>query len=109
MKKIVLIAAILLAVTIAPGRVTRASGYYFPPPGESLAQQNQQSPAAVGLNAQIIDDLSGKAPRWALWRHGYLVHVSGDFNQTTDVKSLRKTWHATTVGAASQARQNRRL
>jgi hypothetical protein len=100
MKKFVLLAAILLAVTIAPVRVTRASGYYFPAPGESLTQQNQQSPAAVGLNAQIINDLSGKASRWALWRHGYLVHVSGDFNQTTDVKSLRKTWHAMTVGAA---------
>jgi CubicO group peptidase (beta-lactamase class C family) len=35
-----------------------------------------------------------------LWRHGYLVHVEGDFHQTTDVASLRKTWHAMIVGAA---------
>jgi len=41
-----------------------------------------------------------KSNRWALWRHGYLVHVNGDFNKNTEVASLRKTWHALTVGAA---------
>ena len=41
-----------------------------------------------------------KSGRWALWRHGHLVHVEGDFNRKTKVKSLRKTWHALTVGAA---------
>ncbi|MHC4497105.1 MAG: DUF5060 domain-containing protein, partial [Planctomycetota bacterium] len=39
-------------------------------------------------------------PRWALWRHGRLVHVEGDLHKTTDVASLRKTWHAMIVGAA---------
>ena len=42
-------------------------------------------------------------PRWALWRHGHLVHVQGDFHQTVDVASLRKTWHAMIVGAATPA------
>ncbi len=38
--------------------------------------------------------------RWALWCHGYLVHVEGGFNHKSEVASLRKTWHALTVGAA---------
>jgi len=76
------------------------AGYYFPPPGQTLTQQNLQIPQTVGLNQNIIIALQGKASRWALWRHGYLVHVEGDFNQTQEVKSLRKTWHALTVGAA---------
>ncbi len=29
-----------------------------------------------------------------------MVHVEGDFNEATDVKSLRKTWHTLAVGAA---------
>jgi len=77
-----------------------AAGYYFPPPGQTLSQQSQQTPQAVGLNPNVVTALSGKASRWALWRHGYLVHVEGNFNQTAEVKSLRKTWHALTVGAA---------
>ena len=41
-------------------------------------------------------------PRWAIWSHGYLVHVEGDFYQQNDVASLRKTWHAMIEGAAIQ-------
>ena len=41
-----------------------------------------------------------RKPRWALWRHGYLIHVEGDFYEIRDVASLRKTWHAMIVGAA---------
>jgi CubicO group peptidase (beta-lactamase class C family) len=73
---------------------------YFPPPGETMVQQSQKTPAEVGLNSAIINDLSGIASRWAIWRHGYLIHVSGDFNSETEVKSLRKTWHSLTVGTA---------
>jgi CubicO group peptidase (beta-lactamase class C family) len=78
------------------------SRIYFPPPGQSLDNQNQRSPEEVGLSDQIVDRLKAKAPngRWALWRHGYLVHVEGDFHAKSEVKSLRKTWHALTVGAA---------
>jgi hypothetical protein len=77
-------------------------GIHFPPPGQSLANQNRRSPADVGLREETVDRLKAKAAnaRWALWRHGYLVHVEGDFHAKTEVKSLRKTWHALTVGAA---------
>jgi CubicO group peptidase (beta-lactamase class C family) len=73
---------------------------HYPPRGNSLAQQAVRAPAQVGLNPAVIDELRGKALRWALWRYGYLVHVEGDFNHRQDVASLRKTWHAMTVGAA---------
>jgi len=74
---------------------------YFPPPGESLDMQSRRSPAEVGLSADFIDGLKPLvAGRWALWRNGYLVHVAGDFHTKGDVASLRKTWHALTVGAA---------
>jgi hypothetical protein len=77
-----------------------ASGaMFFPLPGESVSDQNQQSPGAAGLNASIVNALSGTASRWALWRHGYLIHVEGSFNSEIEVKSLRKTWHALIVGA----------
>ncbi|MCP4261971.1 MAG: DUF5060 domain-containing protein [Planctomycetes bacterium] len=73
---------------------------YFPPPGEGLDKQDRRKPKEVGLNHSVIKQLKDKASRWALWRNGYLVHVEGDFNKKTDVASLRKTWHALTVGAA---------
>jgi len=92
--------SLLFFLTLFLPKGINAAGYYFPPPGQTLSQQNQQTPQTVNLSGNIITDLSGKATRWALWRHGYLVHVSGDFNQTSEVKSLRKTWHALTVGAA---------
>lgn len=76
-------------------------GYYFPPPGQSISIQNRQTPEHVGLENKIISMLrKATNGRWALWRHGYLVHVEGDFNEVSEVKSLRKTWHALTVGAA---------
>ncbi|MBN1401463.1 MAG: serine hydrolase [Anaerolineae bacterium] len=85
--------------------------YYYPPPGAGIANQAQRDPTAVGLDPTLIERLTafmaahpleGWAQRWALWRHGYLVHVAGDFHQTIDVYSLRKTWHALIVGAALQ-------
>jgi hypothetical protein len=79
-----------------------SGGFYFPPPGETLDYQDPRTPEEAGLRAEIIESLSGKASHWALWRHGYLVHVEGDFNYKVEVKSLRKTWHALTVGAAIQ-------
>ncbi len=81
---------------------TDQRGWHFPPPGEGLEHQQQRQPEEVGLKPELIAALRGRASRWALWRHGYLVHAHGDWNQTQDVKSLRKTWHALAVGAAIQ-------
>jgi len=77
-------------------------GLYFPPAGQSNAQQNRKRPEEVGMSPRFIAQTKKimKGNRWALWRHGYLVHVEGDFNKNTEVASLRKTWHALTVGAA---------
>jgi hypothetical protein len=81
-----------------------AHRYYFPPPGQWLNKQSQQVPEAVGLDSAIIrrisrfvlanqDDSKTPTPRWALWRHGHLVHIDGDLNQTMDVCSHRNPWH----------------
>lgn len=75
---------------------------HFPPPGESLAGQDPRAPAEVGLDPDIVAALDGIGQRWALWRHGHLVHVEGDFNATDEVKSLVKVWFAMTVGAGLQ-------
>ena len=82
-------------------------GFYFVSPGQSIANQNLRLPEEVGVRPEIINRLKAKMQRgrWALWRHGYLLHVEGDFNENSEVKSLRKTWHALTVGAA--IKQNR--
>lgn len=79
-----------------------AGSIYFPPPGEGLAKQDHRRPAAVGLRDRISEDLHPVAERWALWRHGRLVALKGDFNLSQDVKSVAKTWHAVAVGAAVQ-------
>jgi len=87
--------------------------FYFPPPGRGLAPQDQRTPEQVGLAPAIVrhigqfldahrDQRRTTAQRWALWRHGYLVHVEGDFDAVVPIASLRKTWHALTVGAAIQ-------
>jgi CubicO group peptidase (beta-lactamase class C family) len=75
---------------------------HFPPPGESLAVQSHRTPAQAGFDPAVLSELEDVATRWALWRHGHLIHVKGDFNKTGDVASNRKTWHALTVGAAIQ-------
>jgi hypothetical protein len=80
-------------------------GIYFPPPGESMAEQSRKQPEEVGMDPQFITQINERTQGppeadWALWRHGYLIHVYGDFNKNTEVASLRKTWHALTVGAA---------
>ena len=78
------------------------AGIYFVPSGQSIVNQNLRRPEEVRVRPEIIARLKAKMQgnRWALWRHGYLVHVEGDFNKNTEVKSLRKTWHALVVGAA---------
>ncbi len=109
--KIILSVAALLLITIQNSFATDISssrisldsntqGIYFPLLGEGLDKQDHRKPQEVGLNHSVIEQLKGKASLWALWRHGYLVHVEGDFNKKTEVASLRKTWHALTVGAA---------
>ena len=92
----------LLVEAVVSSLRSGGAGIHFPPPGESMAQQDRRTPNAVGLKPGIVEHLRAKTGkgRWALWRHGYLVHVEGNFNQKTEVKSLRKTWHALTVGAA---------
>ncbi|MCH8215996.1 MAG: serine hydrolase [Planctomycetes bacterium] len=87
--------------------------YYYPLPGNSLINHSRRAPHVVGLDGDVADEINAflqtnpyrrgsrpHASRWALWRHGYLVHVEGDFLKKQDVASLRKTWHALTVGAA---------
>jgi hypothetical protein len=78
------------------------SGIYFPPPGQTLDMQNLKNLLEVGLADQLIPALSARTNHWAVWRHGYLVHVQGNFNLNKWTKSLRKTFHAATVGAALQ-------
>lgn len=94
----------------------RCANCYFPLAGNTIVNHSWKSPAEVGLRSDVADRLkafidanpytrNGRVhpnARWALWRDGYLVHVDGDFQQTQDVASLRKTWHAMTVGAAIQ-------
>jgi hypothetical protein len=78
-----------------------ATALYFPPPGEGLEVQSRRTPVNSGLDPALIDELrKRKVDRWALWRHGHLVHVEGEWNVVRNVASLRKTWHALTVGAA---------
>ena len=87
------------------------AGLYFPAAGKSIENQFQRNSLEVGLDSGFADRINQYIaenpytqrkvhPRWALWRHGYLIHVEGDFHKTTDVASLRKTWHAMIVGAA---------
>jgi hypothetical protein len=92
-----LVVATFLAVVPAAGRSLN-----FPPAGEPVEVQQRVTPAGAGLDPAVIAALDGRAKRWALWRDGRLVHVSGDFNETSNVASHRKTWHALTVGAAIQ-------
>ena len=85
--------------------------FYFPPPGQGLGSQDQRRPEELALEPGVAQRISqftqdnqevrkGTSQRWALWRHGYLVRIEGDFHETVDVASLRKTWHAMMVGAA---------
>ena len=82
---------------------------YFPPPGESLNVRLRVTPAEIAMTADFIDGLKPLvAGRWALWRNGYLIHVEGDFNTKGDVASLRKTWHALTVGGMRSSKAGSR-
>ena len=94
--------AFLICCALWPGLPAAQERFYFPPPGEGIENQDRRRPEEVGLDPAVIEKLQGTAARWALWRDGRLVHVAGDFNKTVGVASLRKTWHALTVGAAIQ-------
>lgn len=102
---------LLLSGANAPAEDLR--NWYFPPAGRSIENHERRSPEEVGLDPSLIDGINQflqhnpytrrrVESRWALWRHGRLVHVEGDFYHTVDVASLRKTWHALIVGAAIQ-------
>jgi CubicO group peptidase (beta-lactamase class C family) len=99
------------AAAVAADELCR--GWYFAPPGLDPECQVYGMPNALGLSPDLAENISrfvarhadrrtAKSPRWALWRHGRLAHVEGDFLATADVMSLRKTWHAMLVGAALQ-------
>jgi len=92
---------------------SRDHGLYFPPAGQKMENQARRTAEQVGLAPGVAPKIEAYiqehpytarkvTSRWALWRHGYLVQVQGDFHQTVDVASLRKTWHAMIVGAAIQ-------
>jgi len=87
---------------ISSAEAVEIQRFYFPPAGQSISNQNKKKPEDVGMRSDFIALINKrmKGNRWALWRHGYLVHVEGDFNKKSEVASLRKTWHALTVGAA---------
>ncbi len=103
MKRILLLSLLALfgaaPISRPAGSILAQNGIYYPPPGEGLDKQRRIRPEDVGLSPAVIEQLKGKAARWALWRHGYLVHVEGEFNKAVHVASLRKTWHALSVGA----------
>ena len=87
--------------TSVPQGGSRNGGVYFPPAGQELDNQRQRPAGRVGIDRALIDVLDGLIDgRWALWRHGHLVHVNGSFTDRTMVRSVRKTFHAATVGAA---------
>ena len=113
-KKSGLLIAILLALFTGCNQAN-LNNFYYPPPGNQLSHQDRRHPEEVGINPAVnvqineffqsnpyISNNKLFEPRWALWRHGYLIHVEGDFYEKNDVASLRKTWHAMTVGAAIQ-------
>lgn len=93
---------LLAALLPAWGSSTQAEvgNFYFPPPGETLAEQDLRIPEEVGLDPAVVTDLAGSGTRWALWRHGHLVHVEGDFNLNQDTKSVRKLVLALLTGSA---------
>jgi CubicO group peptidase (beta-lactamase class C family) len=95
---------LLTTLTAAAFTASGAEKLYFPPPGESLEQQSRRPAEQAGFLPGVVAalDQAKVAERWALWRHGHLIHVKGDFNEKSDVASNRKTWHALTVGAAIQ-------
>ena len=88
--------------------VKQSGDFYFPPEGETLETQSLRSPDEVGLKKEVISTLQEKVKngRWALWRNGHLVHVEGDFNQETEVKSLRKNVARLDRGSRDSSKQN---
>jgi len=93
------LACLLPACLLADERLATPR-FVYPAAQQGAAAWQRRAPAEAGLDPALIGKLEGTADRWALWRDGYLVHVAGDFDQKQDVASLRKTWHALTVGAA---------
>ena len=105
-----LVLSIVLTTVLVTAGADRP-GWHFPRPGQAIENHDPRKPREVGLDPALIGHInefiaanpyrrSKVSPRWALWRHGRLVHVEGNFHQTVDVASLRKTWHAMIVGAA---------
>jgi hypothetical protein len=102
-------AVVLVGALLAPA----AEHLYFPPPGNTETAWERHRPREAGLSDSVVQSVNewltanpytrnGRKYefRWALWRHGYLLHAEGDFLRKADVASLRKTWYAMAVGAA---------
>ncbi len=79
--------------------------YYYPLPGNSLINHSRRAPHVVGLDGGVADEINAflqtnpyrrgsrpHASRWALWRHGYLVHVEGDFLKKRESPYGFMTW-----------------
>jgi len=82
---------------------------HFPSPGTGLGVHEWITPEESNVDAGVVPRLHAFLAersqergimRWALWRGGRLLHVEGAFDAAVDVASLRKTWHAMSVGAA---------
>ncbi len=79
-----------------------AHGINFPSAGQTLASQSTRLPAEVGLSSAVVSAMQSviTGGRWALWRHGYLIHVEGDFNLNSDIGAASMGIHAATTGVA---------
>ncbi|NNJ96112.1 MAG: serine hydrolase [Gammaproteobacteria bacterium] len=103
--QLILLAVIILMEGLCPSLAhaqVGSNGVYYPPEGETISYQSIKQPAEVGLSTTTVSALQSviTGGRWALWRHGYLVHIEGDFNSNTDVDAVSTGIHAATVGVA---------
>lgn len=90
-----------LACAPRPGPAAPTVGVAWPEHGRE-AHWAVRSASDVGLAPNTVESLSKtiRGGRWALWRHGYLVHSEGSRSRTSEVKSLRKSLFAAIVGGA---------
>jgi len=102
---IIILVVTLFAEGLWPGLARAqvgANGIFFPTAGETLSSQSLKLPAEVGLSTTTVSALQSviTGGRWALWRHGYLVHIEGDFNLNADIGAASSGIHAATIGVA---------
>ncbi len=100
MRNLLAVVVCLLQGFVCAAEPAPSSRFVYPTAQQGMAAWQRRSPTEAGLDPVVLRQLEDRADRWALWRDGYLVHASGEFERKQDVASLRKTWHAMTVGAA---------